>query len=56
MEFGLSSEQILLQDSVNRFLTEQVPLDVVREIAAHESSDTDCWSGLTDLGITGITN
>jgi hypothetical protein len=41
MEFGLSSEQILLQDSVNRFLTEQVPLDVVRKIVAHESSDAD---------------
>ena len=54
MEFGLSSEQILLQDSVNRFLTEQVPLDMVRKIAAHESSDADCWSGLTDLGIPGL--
>ena len=54
MEFGLSSEQILLQDSVNRFLAEQVPLDVVRKIAADDSSDADCWGGLTDLGIPGL--
>ena len=54
MEFGLSSEQILLQDSVNRFLSEQVPLDVVRKIAAGESNDADAWSGLTDLGIPGL--
>ncbi len=54
MEFGLSSEQILLQDSVNRFLSEQVPLDVVRKIATGESSDAQPWSGLTDLGIPGL--
>lgn len=54
MEFGLSSEQILLQDSVNRFLAEQVPLDVVRKIATGESSDADAWGGLTDLGIPGL--
>ena len=53
MEFGLSSEQTLLQDSVNRFLTEQVPLDVVRKIATDDSSDAHCWGGLTDLGIPG---
>ena len=54
MEFGLSSEQTLLQDSVNRFLTEQVPLDRVRKIAAGETSDAEAWSGLTDLGIPGL--
>ena len=54
MEFGLSSEQILLQDSVNRFLGEQVPLDVVRKMTADDSSDAECWGGLTDLGIPGI--
>ena len=54
MEFGLSSEQTLLQDSVNRFLAEQVPLDVVRKIATDDSSDAHCWGGLTDLGIPGL--
>lgn len=55
MEFGLSQEQILLQDSVNRFLTDQVPLnDTVRKIAAGEESDAAVWQGLTDLGIAGL--
>ena len=38
MEFGLSEEQVLLQDSVNRFLSDQVPLDEVRKIASGEKS------------------
>ena len=52
MEFGLSSEQTLLQDSVNRFLTEQVPLEKVRE--GTPQSEGTVWQGLTDLGIPGI--
>ena len=54
MEFGLSSEQILLQDSVNRFLSEQVPLEKVRHVASGESDDAAIWAGLTDLGIPGL--
>ena len=53
MEFGLSEEQTLLRDSVNRFLEEQVPLDRVRRYA--ESSDcSDIWKGLSDLGIPAL--
>lgn len=54
MEFGLSSEQILLQDSINRFLREQVSLDTVRKIAAGQLNDSEIWQGLTDLGIPGL--
>jgi alkylation response protein AidB-like acyl-CoA dehydrogenase len=54
MDFGLSEEQVLLQDSVNRFLTDQVPLDEVRKLAAGESSDAAIWSGLADLGIPAL--
>ncbi len=54
MDFGLSPEQILLQTSVNRFLTDQVPLDTVREIATGEKNDQQVWQGLTDLGIPGL--
>lgn len=54
MEFGLSEEQALLRDSVSRFLTDQVPLDLVREIAAGDRSDAEVWQGLTDLGIPGL--
>ena len=53
MEFGLSEEQTLLQDSINRFLDEQVPLQRVRRFA--ESPDcTDIWQGLTELGIPAL--
>ena len=54
MEFGLSSEQSLLQDSVTRYLSEQVPLDKVRKVASGEVSDADIWRGLAGLGIPGL--
>ena len=54
MKFGLSSEQRLLQDSVSRFLVEQAPLELIRQIVASGKRDDECWSGLTDLGIPGI--
>lgn len=54
MEFGLSEEQTLLQDSVNRFLGDQVPLDEVRKIADGEKDAAAVWQGLADLGIPGL--
>jgi alkylation response protein AidB-like acyl-CoA dehydrogenase len=53
MEFGLSEEQTLLQDSVNRFLDAQVPLDRVRAFS-EQPDDQDIWQGLTELGIPGL--
>ena len=54
MEFGLSEEQTLLQDSVRRFLQDQVSLDAVRKIAAGDEDDKKVWQGLTELGIPGL--
>ena len=54
MEFGLSSEQTLLQDSVTRYLDDQSPLDEVRKISTGESTEQTFWAGLADLGIPGI--
>ena len=54
MEFGLSSEQTLLQDSVNRFLREQVSLDKVRQLVSADIPDQETWQGLTDLGLPGL--
>ena len=54
MEFGLSQEQILLQDSLDKFLSDQVPLDKVRQIASGESSDAEVWRGLAELGIPSL--
>jgi len=52
MEFGLSEEQTLLADSVNRFLDEESPLDKVRKFV--DAPDQDVWAGLVALGIPGI--
>jgi len=54
MEFGLSEEQALLQDSVNRFLDDQLPLERVRKIAGGKEDDSTIWRGLTELGIPGL--
>jgi len=54
MEFGLSQEQTLLQDSVNKFLTDQSPLSKVREVATGDASDAEIWQGLAELGIPGL--
>ena len=54
MEFGLSEEQTLLQDSINRYLTDQVSLNEVRKVAGGEISDASIWQGLAELGIPGI--
>ena len=40
MQFGLSEEQVLLQDNVNRFLSDNVPLERVRKYA-EDGSDAD---------------
>ena len=54
MHFGLSEEQSLLQESITRFLSDQIPLDVVRQVVDVDRSDSDVWAGLVDLGIPGL--
>jgi len=54
MEFGLSQEQILLQDMTTKFLAEQVALDRVRKVASDEDSDASVWRELAELGIPGV--
>lgn len=53
MDFGLSQEQVLLQDSVGRFLADRVTLDRVRAFA-REPDDADIWAGLSELGVPGL--
>ena len=53
MQFGLSEEQILLQDNVNRFLDDNSSLDRVRAYA-DGGADTDIWAGLAELGIPAL--
>lgn len=53
MEFGLSEEQVLLQDNVNRFLSDRAPLERVRRFA-EDRNDAEIWQGLAELGIPAL--
>jgi alkylation response protein AidB-like acyl-CoA dehydrogenase len=54
MRFGLSEEQLQLQESVDRFLSDRIPLDAVRRFANGDNDDRDTWAGLAELGIAGL--
>ncbi len=55
MDFGLSEDQVLLKDTVKRFLAERCPTTRVREIMESESGyDESLWRELAELGVTGI--
>ena len=55
MEFGLSEEQRMLQESVARQLESVCPLDVVRKIAADGTTKEDTvWRAVVDQGVHGI--
>jgi len=54
MEFALSSDQKMLQDSVTRTLARLCPLDRVRKAAEAKTYAQDVWQGLVELGIPGL--
>lgn len=55
MEFALSSDQRLMQDSLSRTLQRRCPLDRVRTAAADvHPYATDVWTALCDLGVPGL--
>lgn len=55
MEFGLSKEQIMLQESVAAFLDRAATLDRVKKfVHDDEPRAADVWDGLCDLGIPGM--
>ena len=55
MDFGLSEEQELLQETVRGFLTHECPVSKLREIFDGESGhDSALWSGLLEMGLGGI--
>jgi alkylation response protein AidB-like acyl-CoA dehydrogenase len=54
VDFGLSDEQRLLDDSVRRFLAERLPIARVRELRdAGGGFDRDAWKELAALGVVG---
>ncbi|MXY05337.1 MAG: acyl-CoA dehydrogenase, partial [Gammaproteobacteria bacterium] len=54
MDFGLSEEQTLFQDTLNNFLADQVGLDRVRRIAGGEESAGAVWTELAELGVSAL--
>jgi alkylation response protein AidB-like acyl-CoA dehydrogenase len=55
MDFGLSDDQRLLEETVRSFLADRVPIERVREQrAAGGGNDSGTWKALAELGMTGI--
>jgi alkylation response protein AidB-like acyl-CoA dehydrogenase len=54
MEFGLSQDQLLLDDSLRKYLSTEVSLESVRKVTASDISDNGIWRGLADMGLAGI--
>jgi alkylation response protein AidB-like acyl-CoA dehydrogenase len=55
MDFGLSEEQRLLQDSIRRYVDAECPTGRVRTIAESATGhDPALWRGLAELGVAGL--
>lgn len=56
MNFGFTEEQELLRAEVRKFLDQNAPLDVVRQIVATpEGFDRNLWQRMGELGWIGLT-
>jgi len=55
MDFGLSEDQQLLEETVRSFLADQVPITRVRELRENACpNDRGVWKALAELGVAGI--
>ncbi len=55
MDFGLSEDQLLLEQTLRGFLAEQVPIERVRELREKDCpNDRAIWNALAELGVTGV--
>ncbi|MFZ5929708.1 MAG: acyl-CoA dehydrogenase family protein [Pseudomonadota bacterium] len=55
MEFGLSDDQKLLENSFRRFTESKLPLERIREFANTKTGfNADIWNGLVELAATGV--
>ena len=55
MDFGLSDDQKLLEETVRAFLADRVPITRVRELREEPCpNDRELWKALAELGVTGI--
>jgi alkylation response protein AidB-like acyl-CoA dehydrogenase len=54
MEFGLTSDQTMMQESINRTLERVCGLERVRKAAGNEGYAADVLKAVAELGVTGI--
>ena len=55
MDFGLSEDQVLLKDTIRRYLDAECPTSRVREVMDSETGhDPALWKGLAEMGLTGL--
>jgi alkylation response protein AidB-like acyl-CoA dehydrogenase len=54
VEFALSSDQTMLQESLERTLARVCPLERVRKAAEAREPARDVWDALVELGVAGI--
>ena len=55
MDFDLSEEQQLLQETVGQFLENECPMSRLRELFDDDSGyDPVLWKGLAEMGLAGI--
>ncbi len=55
MNFGLTEEQELLQETVRGFVSNECPATRLREIFdAGTGSDSTLWQGIVEMGLTGL--
>lgn len=55
MEFGLSEQQSLMQETLRRYLGESAELERLRNVVAKgPAHDPDLWQGLADMGLTSV--
>ena len=56
MNFDFSEDQKLLKEQVSRFLADNCPIEIVREVLEGDDFYSEkVWKGLIDLGLTGTT-
>ncbi len=55
MDFDLSEEQLLLQETVSSYLENECPLSRIRDLFDDETGyDPMLWKGLAEMGLAGI--
>jgi alkylation response protein AidB-like acyl-CoA dehydrogenase len=55
MDFGLSEDQLLLKDTVKRFLAERCPTARVRQLMEGDGTgEKQLWRELAELGVAGV--